>query len=1331
MAKETYSDPDFDWLDMLQPTGLVVGKNLLKMLGVVPDRQTQIETSQLAQLVDPDTDHAALADPWALAREILDWEAKLVAGAPGGEPLSDDLAIRLPEHDTTLAPTWAVRELGAGDRLFQLLVLVETSVDLDRRGALGGWEATPHQRFERLLRETGVHVGLIIADRELRLVYAPKGETSGWLSFPIREMATVAGRPMLGGLKLLLDKTRLFTDAPDRRLPALLARSRVEQAAVSTALAEQVLGALYELLRGLDAADPDEIRALSANNPQHVYEGLLTVLMRLVFILYAEDRDLLPSLNDARARDVYDRSYSLRGLYGKLVEDAALYPDTMDERRGGWGQMLALFRLIHAGHRSHFVQARGGKLFDPEAFLFLEGRAAKSDPPRVLNVSDGCILRILDGLMTIKGERGAGRERLSYRTLDVEQIGSVYETVMGFKADEAKERMLAIKAGKNNKTPVFVPLEKLLAQKGKERVKFLKEEGDRALTPAQAKSVEAAKTIEDLAAALDPIVDERASPRKQITQPGAPILQPTDERRRTGSHYTPRSLTEPIVRHALEPAFERLGPDATPEDVLALKVCDPAMGSGAFLVEACRALAKRLVDAWTRWPKTRPIIPADEDEELHARRLVAQRCLYGVDKNPLATDLAKLSLWLATLARDHEFTFLDHALKSGDSLVGLTQKQIAAANWDESKPGLPLFRQLVANRVGEATRGRGEIQQAPDDIARAIQEARHRALDSRLADIRVIGDAAIAAFFAEEKPRARERKRQEVESILSGTLDAFAWQKLREMAASLKTGEHPLGPFHWEIEFPEVFSCENRGFDAIVGNPPFAGKNTVSASTRPRYGAWLQTLHEGAHGNADLVAHFFRRAFGMTREGGVFGLIATNTIGQGDTRASGLTPILSNGGAILRARRRMKWPGEAAVVVSVVHVMKGVAASSILDGRRVRRISAYLVEGDLDTSPAPLAANSGKAFQGSIVLGMGFTFDDAAAAKGEAESLATMHALIERDQRNAERIFPYIGGEEVNTDPRHTHHRYVIDFGNFPLQRDATLKAWPMMTAGEKEDTLRNGVVPIDYPKPVAADWPDILAIVERRMKGKRASHSTAPWWLFERRRGELYNAIEPLQHVLALNCGAAPHLAVARLMSDSVYANTLAVFAFPNLAPFAVLQSRIHELWARIFSSTLEDRLRYTPSDCFRTFPFPENFETDARLEAAGEAFYAFRAQLMIDRKEGLTKTYNRFHARGENAPDIAKLRELHAEMDAAVLRAYCWDDLAARARPEFVEQEADEGKTPKTRLDWPAEFKDEVLARLLALNARRAAAERAAGLIAAPEDEEGEEFPEEEAAG
>jgi hypothetical protein len=211
--------------------------------------------------------------------------------------------------------------------------------------------------------------------------------------------------------------------------------------------------------------------------------------------------------------------------------------------------------------------------------------------------------------MTIEAKAVTGekvRERLSYRALDVEQIGSVYETVMGFTVETAAGRAIAIRAGKNNRTPVFVNLDKLAVAKGKDRIKFLKEEADRGqLSYSVAKMVEAAKDAAELVVALDPIVDERGSPKKHQIFAGTPILQPTDERRRTGSHYTPRSLTEPIVRHALEPAFDRLGPEATPDQILDLRVCDPAMGSGAFLVEACRALAARLVKSWERWPASR------------------------------------------------------------------------------------------------------------------------------------------------------------------------------------------------------------------------------------------------------------------------------------------------------------------------------------------------------------------------------------------------------------------------------------------------------------------------------------------------------------------------------------------------------------------------------------------------------------------------------------------------------------------------------------------------------------------------------------------------------
>jgi hypothetical protein len=1288
-------DPNAEWIGNVQPVGLVLAATVLARHGLNPAAQTRADSEAARALLSDNDEGSALPDPWAFFTQILGWRAKQVAGAPGGPALPPDLSVRAEESDTDLTPHWAVID---PDKGWQMLVRLEgAGVDPEQRGALEGWEATPHQQLERLLRETGVPTGLLVTDHELRLVHAPRGETSGWLKFPLRSLCEVGGRPMLGGLKLILSSFRLHNDAPDRRLALLLKASRDAQAEVSTRLAAQVLGALYELLRGLHSADRARTEALAASRPEHLYEGLLTVLLRLVFLLYAEDRNLIPSRTDGEARALYDQGYGVRSLYMRLLDDAALHPDTMDERRGAWSRLLALFRLVHRGDGSGWIRGRGGKLFDPEAFPFLQGQDSPSDQPSPATLSDGCILRVLDLLLNLDGER------LSYRTLDVEQIGSVYETVMGFTVETRPGPALAIRAGKNDRTPVFFDVAALTAKKGSERAKFLKEEADRgSLTDKVGKPLAVATDQAGVIAALRPIVDERASPGGHIAPPGTPLLQPTDERRRTGSHYTPRSLTGPIVKHALELAFARLGPDAKPEEVLDLKVCDPAMGSGAFLVEACRALGERLVQAWTRWPETRPTIPPDEDEHLHARRLVAQRCLYGVDKNPRAVDLARLSLWLATLARDHEFTFLDHALKCGDSLVGLTTSQIAATHWDTSKP--PTFvGKLVGDHLKEAEKGRALIRDHADGATEAELRPMLKAVDAKLEIARLIGDGVVSAFFYADKPKARVKRLVEFQKTVQSHLGSSDWvAAVTPFASALRAGVHPIPPFHWELEFPEVFARDNGGFDAIVGNPPFAGKNTIIGGHRKNYLPWLQTLHEGAHGNADLVAHFFRRAFVLIRHGGVFGLIATNTIGQGDTRASGLTTILAKGGTIMRAIRRVKWPGEAAVMVSVVHIVKGRTVTAVLDGRRAQRVSAYLVEGDLDTSPALLAANDGKAFTGCYILGMGFTFDDVASKKGASSSLNEMKITVAKNQTNAERIFPYIVGEDINTDPRQSFRRFVID----------------LSTESESDARCR---------------WPDLVAILERLVRPEREKKADKQarehWWQFLRPRWELRKAIAGKPYITVMS-RVSSHLALAVVPAGPIFSIECNIFAYSTKAPFAVLQSRLHETWARFFSSTLEDRLRYTPSDCFRNFPFPDAFETNLMLEEAGEAYHAHRAQLLIGRGEGLTKTYNRFHARGEYASDVARLRELHADMDCVVLRAYGWDDLAARANAEFIEQETDEGKKVKTRLDWPAEFKDEVLTKLLALNAERAAAERAIGLTVEADDEEDEMEDEGEAA-
>jgi hypothetical protein len=1328
MIHHARQDETTEWLNYLQPEGLVVGANVLRERELTPVRQTPLD-SDAARLALGLGEEASRADdkryilgqPWTFLETVLGWPAKLVAGSPGGPPVPADLARTAPEHETLLAPDMAVLWHGdpQDDAPTQALVSLYPTLDPDGRNQFGvaKWEASPHQRLVRHLQETRIGVGILVARNTLRLVYAPRGETPGWISWPLAALGRPEGRPMLAGLKLCLGRNAFFTGAPETRLRPLLKASREAQNEVSEKLSGQVLAALYELLRGLQRAAPERIEAIAESEPHHLYEGLLTCLMRLVFLLYAEDRDLLPSSRDPLLKTLWESGYSIKTLYARLLADEALNPDTMDERRGAWGQLLAVFRLIHDGHGG-WVARRGGKLFDPDAFPFLEGRetGTRRKDGQALPVSDKTILGILHELMTVEGRSLSGekiRERLSYRSLDVQSIGSVYETVMGFTARRATESMIALRDEK--KLPAFVGLAGLLAEKPADRQKWLKEHSVK-LSAKQAKGVKEAGDEPALLEAFGGAVDVRASPGGSPLGDGAPYLQPTEERRRSGAHYTPRLLTEPIVRHALEPAFERIGADASPEAVLSLKVLDPACGSGAFLVEACRQIGARLEQAWDMHQAEKPAIPADEDETIHACRLVAQRCLYGVDRNPMAVDLARLSLWLATLAREHEFSFLDHALKAGDSLVGLMEPEIQAAHWDASKPGLPLFQERIKKAAGEAFAGREAIRNAADDVRMEAQAARFSRVQDASELPRIVGDAVISAFFSADKPRAREIEREKVESWIAGGRPEA--QDLLTAKAHAFRSERGWRPFHWEVEFPEVFARDNPGFDAIVGNPPFAGKNTISATSGPRYLLWLQHLHEGAHGNADLIAHFFRRAFVLLRDGGAFGLIATNTIGQGDTRASGLGPILLQGGTISRAVKRLKWPGEAAVVVSVVHIAKDHVNSFILNGTPVSRISAYLVEGDMDNPPASLVANEAKGFSASFLLGMGFTFDDNAAAKGEAESISDMERLIARHSSNADRIKPYIGGEEINNSPTHAHHRYAIDFFDFPLRRETTPKRWSDMTERERRRCRTVGIVPLDYADPVAADWPDLLAIVEARVKPARDPQNRKAlrerWWQYAEKRPGLYRAIRSLERVIAMS-RISPHLSFCLTESARVYSIECNVFAFSSASPFAVLQSRAHEIWARFFSSSMKDDLRYAPSDCFETFPFPPGYASDASLEAVGQAYHDHRADLMVKAGEGMTKTYNRFHKESEHGAAIETLRDLHDRMDRTVLRAYGWNDLADTLRPQFLTPETEDDHTYQGRYFWPAEQRDIVLSRLLALNAERHAEEVAVGVAPA----------------
>ncbi len=1323
-----------EWIGFVRPTGLVVSPTALVRAGVVLDRrdtegQLRLAEWQSAGGETRERNEAHPADFRSFAATVLGWSFSARAYAGTAErPIPEDLILTTPDAGHR-RPDYAVRtdrerrlrrraraheaqDDGADEpQPWQLLVCnLHQGEDFDTislsAANSSGVEASAHGRMERLLRQTGAPAGLLFNGEALRLISAPLGENSGWVDFRISDMRSTAGRPILTAMRALLSEDRLLLVHREQRLAALLRDSRKYQNEVSERLAEQVLHALYELLRGFQTAHDASKGVLLSEplkrDPDHVYRGLLTVVLRMVFLFYAEERDMLPQ------DEVFVRGYSLASLYERLRRDAALHPDTMDQRFGAWAQFLVLTRMVHDGARagSLSLPPRHGALFDPDSYRFLEGRAAQIGGARRVGerieaplVPDGTLYRVLEKLIVLDGER------ISYRALDVEHVGSVYETMMGFRLETAPGRAIAIKAAKKHGAPATVAIEELLAEEPAKRAKWLQDRTDRKLTDRVRRAVRDADSVEAALAALDSVIDKQATP--DIVPAGSMVLQPSEERRRSGSHYTPRELTEPIVRDALEPILDALRDGdrpPTPEQILDIKVCDPAMGSGAFLVEACRQLGEALVAAW-HGHGSPPDVPADEDEVVFARRLVAQRCLYGVDRNPAAVDLAKLSLWLVTLAREHPLTFLDHALRHGDSLVGLTLDQIRGFHWQKGKGQEGLEALEVQASMAAAEQLRQRIREADDDVPdfelrRMWDEVRFES-----GKVALLGDLVLAAFFERTKAKEREalRRQYAMEVAQSQT------EQYRSWLADRRTDEPPLATFHWEVEFPEVFGRANAGFDAIVGNPPFAGKNTVSGANVTGYPEWLKLAHPESHGNADLVAHFFRRAFDLLRTGGTFGLIATNTIAQGDTRSTGLRWICENGGTIYRAQRRLKWPGLAAVVVSVVHVCRGGwGGKRILNDGPVPNITAFLFHRGGNRDPRRLKANERTSFTGAKIYGQGFTFDDKD-TRGLATSLEDMRGLLAENAKNEDVILPYIGGEEVNADAAQAHHRYVINFEDFPLRREETGESWLEASADRRRNLRSRPVVPLDYPDPVAADWPEVLAIVEARVKPERTvlrdKDLRERWWQYGRRRPALYGSMIGLRRVLA-NSSVSSHLQFAFLPPSMVHAHTLNLFPLESDAAFCSLQSRLHDIWARFFGSSLEDRLRYTPSDCFETFPFPRGWQTERSLEVAGKAYYDYRAALMVGHDEGLTKTYNRFHDPNETTPEIVRLRDLHADMDRAVLDTYGWPDIPTDCEflLDYPIDAAEWGARKKPyRYRWPDDIRDEVLARLLDLNAQR----------------------------
>lgn len=1246
---------------------------------------------------------------WVLER-VLDLEPDAVKEGP---PIAHLSYLAAP-YGVTLRPTLALFHPDDGGANPAMLVSEwNRDQDLHKKGGNDIWSASPVARTIELCQALKVPIGLVTNGRSWVLVHAPDREKSSTVTWDAE--LWLEERETLDLFIAALGAQRFFGVDPSGTLPKLLEQSSNNEEQVTTTLGRQVRRAVELLVSALSDAHRESGSELLADvEPETTYRAAVTVMMRLVFLLSAEERELL-LLGD----ETYDAHYAISTMLDQLEDEPDL--DVLFNRFDAWPRMLATFRLVHGGtqHDERLsLPAYGGHLFDPDRFPFLEGRISGtplehrvSDRSLLGGINNRVILEILRSLQRLSIEEFKETRRLSFRHLDVEQIGTVYEGLLDHTCMIVSETTLGTLAKRSKKGSIEpeIPLSELSDQLAQGRsaletylsktYKFnasqLKKLNTQPTEQERARLRSACGNDDDVLAAVEPFfgilrTDLRGLP--EVFLENSYVVVDSRERSDTGAHYTPRSIAEELVRYAIEPLVYEPGPhnEADPtkwklrpwRDIVDLKIVDPACGSGAMLVATNRYVSDRLVEAWREQNVQAGVgltllgaegapfqLPSDEEDwPLAAARLVASRCLYGVDINEMAVEMCKLSLWLVTLAKGKPFSFVDHAIRHGDSLLGITRlEELEHLTMGSDIADSRDWSGQVLPAIERANERRRDLMGIPSLDAHDLEEKDRLLHDAEqeLSAVTAIADALTGAYLSTADRPAGERDTRilklaaQVEDVLGDSQgSAVALTALRSQTEYwLDTGRPPLAPerttLHWPLEFPEVFVDGRGKFDATVSNPPFLGGQKITGAYGTNYREHLiGQIASNERGSADLVAYFFLRAKQIAT---IAGYLATNTIGQGDTSEVGLTKLVDSKSTIFRANSSAAWPGTASVEVAQVWITDSLWRSGVvLDGASISMIDEMLYPGTASGwRKHVLRQNAAGSFIGSYVLGMGFTM-----TPDEA------HQLIAIDARNGEVLFPYVGGEDLNQSPQLEAPRWIINF--------------------------------FDWPEDRARKYPDCFEIVEREVKPERLKKADRKareqWWRFLRERNGLYRRLAEMDRTLAI-CRVSKSVAPVFVPTGQVLSETTVVFAFDDDFHFGVLSSGFHYRWACRYASTMRNDLRYTPSDVFDTFPAPTYSE---EVDRAGSALDLFRSARMIDANEGLTDTYNRVHDPNDGTPEIVRLRELHVDLDLAVRDAYGWGDLELGHAFHPVRGQG-------IRYSFSPDAAVEVLFRLLELNRER----------------------------
>ncbi|MBZ0095534.1 MAG: hypothetical protein K8H75_09240 [Sulfuricella sp.] len=778
-----------------------------------------------------------------------------------------------------------------------------------------------------------------------------------------------------------------------------------------------------------------------------------------------------------------------------------------------------------------------------------------------------------------------------------------------------------------------------------------------------------------------------------------------DQRAATGSHYTPDDLVQPLIKHSLDYLIaDALKKPDPAKALLDLRVADISCGSGHILLAAARRIATEL--AVVRTGEEQPSPGAFRA----AIRDVIRECIYGVDLNPLAVELCKVALWLEAHTPGEPLNFLDHHIKCGNAIVGFARREEAERGVpdeafktlpDDDKDTAALLRKRnkkereehaagqlplsasLQKQLDDILRGWNELNRLPEHTPDEIEAKKARYLavtqsqDSWL--LHQIASIPIAQFYL---PKAADNLQKFVtdaayrrywkgEASPQGQATAEAWA----MADRKRF-------FHWFLEFPEIM--QRGGFDCILGNPPYLGGVSLSGTYGHAFCQYVRWEYEPA-GLSDLVVYFARRIFGLLRPGGFTAFITTNSIKDGDIRKDGLDVIQSQGGEINFAVRSIKWPGRANLAVSELAIHKGAwPGSRTLDGKTVSQINTYLEDSDSAKDPLQLIDNANSLFAGYDILGEGFVL-----GVGEEGNLLAANPL------NHDVILPVLNGQELNNDPCQQARRSVVCFWDRELE-DAQRYQQPYQVVLERVKPFRD--------------------------KQNRAANREY-WWQYNETRSGLRNKLVGLSRCFGA-AATTKHLNFSALPTNYVFTHAIKVFASERWDHYAIMQCTLHEVWARKYSGALKQDLRYSPSKCFDTFPFPQGLWQTANpnLAMLGERYHEHRRALMKSLWLGLTDIYNLFHTRDLTTAEVARvskkplpeaeagyqgileLRRLHRELDLAIRDAYGWTDLDLGH--DFHEVET-LPENDRVRYTISPAARKEVLKRLLAENHKRAAAQ------------------------